>query len=243
MYGYIYKTTNLVNGKFYIGQHKYDKYEVDPTYFGSGLLLKESIKKYGIENFSVELLDKADSREELNNKEIYYISQLNARQDGYNLTDGGDGAPNLTEESRLKMKSMLGKHHSEKSNKKRSESLKKVQHSKEWAEKIAKSLKGRKQTEEQKALISSSKKGLVWYNNGAVEQMFAPTADIPQDFKRGRLNNPFPSQVGINKSKEQVEKMRISKRQMRWYTNGLIEKMFKEDEVPEGFIKGRLKHI
>lgn len=141
------------------------------------------------------------------------------------------------------MKSMLGKHHSDESNKKRSESLKKVQHSKEWAEKISESLRGRKQAEEQKALISSSKKGLVWYNNGTVEQMFAPTADIPQDFTRGRLNNPFPSQTGINKPKEQVEKMRISKRQTRWYTNGLIEKMLKETEVPEGFVRGRLKHI
>jgi len=69
---YIYKTTNLINGKIYIG--KSEKH-FNPNYYGSGILLKKSVKKYGIENFSVELIEKCDSIEELNYREKYWILQ------------------------------------------------------------------------------------------------------------------------------------------------------------------------
>jgi hypothetical protein len=49
----IYKTTNIVNGKIYIGQDKYD----NPNYLGSGKILQLSFQKYGIENFRKEILE------------------------------------------------------------------------------------------------------------------------------------------------------------------------------------------
>ena len=52
-YGYIYLTTNLINNKIYIGQHKG---KFNARYLGSGLHIKRSIKKYNRENFKVELL-------------------------------------------------------------------------------------------------------------------------------------------------------------------------------------------
>ena len=70
MYGYIYKTTNLVNNKIYIGQHKAYKF-MKRMYLGSGIKLKAAIKKYGRKNFTCELLDSADSFIELNTKEIF----------------------------------------------------------------------------------------------------------------------------------------------------------------------------
>ena len=65
----IYKTTNLINGKIYIGKDSKN----DPNYFGSGLLLRQSIKKYGKKNFKKEIIDFADSVKGLNEKEIYWI--------------------------------------------------------------------------------------------------------------------------------------------------------------------------
>ena len=90
MYGYIYKTTNLVNGKIYVGQHKATKFQ-KRKYLGSGLRIKEAIKKYGRSNFICELLDTAETFEELNQKEIFWISKLNAVDEtiGYNLAPGG----------------------------------------------------------------------------------------------------------------------------------------------------------
>lgn len=70
MYGYIYLTTNLINNKKYIGKHRATKFEPD-KYIGSGKILKEAILKEGIENFSCELIDTAENKEELNNKEKY----------------------------------------------------------------------------------------------------------------------------------------------------------------------------
>lgn len=54
MYGYIYKTTNLINGKIYVGQHKG---KFDRGYVGSGKILKLALTKYGKQNFLTELID------------------------------------------------------------------------------------------------------------------------------------------------------------------------------------------
>lgn len=98
MYGYIYLTTNLVNGKKYIGQHTAKDFSSD--YYGSGILLKKAIKKYGKNNFKVELLIPingvntiCESKEELNNAEIYYINLFNCISDDqyYNVASGGEG--------------------------------------------------------------------------------------------------------------------------------------------------------
>lgn len=90
----IYKITNLINGKIYIGQDKDDK----SWYFGSGLLIKRAIKKYGKENFKKETIDIAVTKEELTEKEKYWIKEL-CTQDptiGYNIADGGEGGDTLT---------------------------------------------------------------------------------------------------------------------------------------------------
>lgn len=89
MYGYIYETTNLINGKKYIGQHKSEKF--DRNYYGSGKILKQAIDKYKFENFSVKLIEKCNSQEELNEREIYWIAYYNAAKDEnyYNIGAGG----------------------------------------------------------------------------------------------------------------------------------------------------------
>ena len=67
---YIYRTTNLINGKTYIGQHK----RRPGRYFGSGLLLKNAIKKYGKENFKVEILyDNIQLKETADSVEMFAI--------------------------------------------------------------------------------------------------------------------------------------------------------------------------
>jgi hypothetical protein len=63
----IYKTTNTLNGKFYIGKSKYD----DPDYIGSGSILKKAIKKYGKENFVKEVIEHCEDETQLNIREIY----------------------------------------------------------------------------------------------------------------------------------------------------------------------------
>ena len=89
MIGYIYLTTNLVNNKKYIGQHRSSSF--DPSYLGSGTLFVKALKKYGSKNFSQEILCECETYEELDDKEIYYISLYDAvrRDDFYNVSLGG----------------------------------------------------------------------------------------------------------------------------------------------------------
>jgi len=92
MIGYIYKTTNLINKKIYIGQTKSNKFK--KNYFGSGIIIKESLKKYNKNNFTVEILSECFSKSEMNEKEIYYINlfKSNDLNIGYNLSSGGGGS-------------------------------------------------------------------------------------------------------------------------------------------------------
>lgn len=94
MFGYVYMTTNTVNGKKYIGRHKATEFE-GTKYLGSGKILYQAIDKYGEENFVVEMLCSCDSDEELNRMEDYYIQKYNAQNDSnfYNIRRGGSRGP------------------------------------------------------------------------------------------------------------------------------------------------------
>lgn len=93
MYGYVYLTTNLINGKKYIGMHKWNKDTIDESYYGSGIHLVRALNQYGKENFKVEIIEWCNSREELSQREAYWISYYKApiNEDFYNIEDGGFG--------------------------------------------------------------------------------------------------------------------------------------------------------
>lgn len=86
MFFTIYKITNKINGKFYIGMHKTK--DLNDGYMGSGKLIRRAIKKYGLENFSKEILHICDSEKDMKNKEkeLVIIGEMS-----YNLCDGGHG--------------------------------------------------------------------------------------------------------------------------------------------------------
>lgn len=89
MKGYIYKITNLINNKKYIGKHNGNK----PDYMGSGILLKHAIKKYGIKNFIKEILCECNTEDELCKMEKFYINVEDAvnNPNYYNMHAGGQG--------------------------------------------------------------------------------------------------------------------------------------------------------
>ena len=94
MYGYIYLTTNLVNGKKYVGRHKSEV--LDESYKGSGKILWRAIEKYGWDNFKTEIIRTCETAEELNQAEIEEIKSREAvtSEEYYNITAGGYwGAP------------------------------------------------------------------------------------------------------------------------------------------------------
>ena len=89
-YHFIYKTTNLVNNKFYVGMHSTD--DLEDGYFGSGKILQYSVSKYGVENHQVEILEFLSSREELKKREAEVVNEeLLAHPLCMNLKFGGEG--------------------------------------------------------------------------------------------------------------------------------------------------------
>ena len=97
MFGYIYKTTDKLNNFIYIGKKELAFF--DESYYGSGLKIRSIVKglvangKSLSDRFDVCMIDTADSMEELNNKEKYWIEKLDATNPkvGYNISHGGDG--------------------------------------------------------------------------------------------------------------------------------------------------------
>lgn len=90
----VYKTTNLLNGKFYVGKDSKN----DESYIGSGKILKQAIKKYGRENFKKEILEYCVDLNHLNEREKFWIAELKCRESDicYNIGTGGDGGDNIT---------------------------------------------------------------------------------------------------------------------------------------------------
>lgn len=151
-YYYVYKITNLVNGKIYIGKHSTTN--LDDNYMGSGVVLHKAYQTYGLVCFKKEIIDYYTSEEELNRGEIYWIARFNSTDPnvGYNLTQGGEGS--------------LGLIFSEEARRKISESKKGKPRSEEVKHKISETKKGKPRSEETARKISESMKGRIPWNKG-----------------------------------------------------------------------------
>jgi group I intron endonuclease len=98
----IYKTTNLINNKIYIGSHRTSN--IKDNYLGSGTLLKQAIKKYGKENFIKEILYIFDNADEMVQMERDLVNEEFVNQrNTYNMEIGGSGGKIWTKELRDKM--------------------------------------------------------------------------------------------------------------------------------------------
>ena len=211
MYGYIYLTTNLINNMKYIGQHKGTK--LDTHYFGSGDLIQRALSKYGKKNFSCNIIDTAQTAEELNQKEIYWINFYDAVNSKmfYNIARGGyiEGRKlghEVSESTRRKLRlANLGKKLSEETKRKMSLS----QRGKHVGDaNNAKLEKSRAKLKIANHGENNPAYGKHWYNNGIIT-VYAYTC--PDGFKPGRGN---------------------------WYNNGINEVF--ANKCPDGYSKGRL---
>lgn len=123
----IYKVTNRINGKIYIGQTIQPLVIRWDAHTRKGCVLYAAIQKYGKENFTVEQIDTATSRDELDQKEQYWIAHYDCiAPKGYNLTSGGRHYEFSDEVLKKKLENaprgekhpMFGKHHSDETKRK-----------------------------------------------------------------------------------------------------------------------------
>lgn len=191
MFGYIYLTTNLINGKKYIGQKTYNKF-LGNRYLGSGIALEKAIEKYGVSNFCVELLESCNSRHELNEREFYWISKFNAvnSENFYNMREGGHGG------------SVKGTFHHSESHKQYMSKILKGENNpnygtntNHWTEESRQkqsknmsgsgsSMYGKKHSDETKHKISEKFRGKVRINNG-IENKFALSGTLEDWLSKG----------------------------------------------------------
>lgn len=177
MFWCIYRITNLINGKTYIGQHKYKK--LDDSYMGSGTLIKRAIKKHGIENFKKEILySRIQYRETADDMERFAIKKERAiGKAEYNLANGGNGTGTVSDETKQKISKARSGKPTWNKGKPMSEEYKiklSMAHkgqvawnkgkkckplSEETKKKISESQKGKKMSEETRRKMSESQKG------------------------------------------------------------------------------------
>lgn len=255
MFGYIYKITNNLNNKVYIGKREKSKF--DEGYWGSGKYIKNAINKYGIENFSREILEWCADRDSLCEREAYYIDYLNTRnfEIGYNIAKGGigGGSPHTEEwklahsgsgngrfgkevskETRLKISTAnKGKVRTTETKEKISKSLKGVKKPDGFSEKVSKFQKGRvksnlelRHLRESRDSAASKTRGRKIYNNGVNERRFYDNDIIPDGYIKGRLKK---SHTKYNLPTD-----------YHWYNNGV--KAIYCRNCPDGFVPGRKIH-
>ena len=250
MYYYIYKITNLINGKIYIGKHQTT--DIDDDYFGSGKYLHRAFKKYGLENFRKDILLFLNNAEELALEERLVVNRdFVRRPDTYNLSIGGQN-PILYGENN----GFFNKTHSNNTKKR-------------WS----KQRKGRKLTNDWKANIGKGLKKLhsdspftrydgarITVTNGIFDLRIHPLATIPSGYYR-KTNKKYEEKdiltayevnymLANGKSYKQAVSSLFfksetfiandSKRKSKshWWNNGTVQTF--AVECPEGFVKGRL---
>ena len=266
-YGYIYKITNLLDGKIYIGLHTSPVF--DEKYWGGGSDIHAAQKLYGLENFSREIIQWCDSLEELNNAERYWIDFLDSRNPeiGYNIQPGGTqrfGYKHAeSTKQRLREKSLLRGPHGFWINDGKSEKFNKSSdpipdgYTKGRLKSTMIGIADKKRGKPNKKRPGcKSAKGTKWFTNGYIDVM---KHECSEGFWPGRSklpdmhgpNNPAYGKPSRNRGKKlslehrakvSATKKRQAKESPRvWITDGIIETLHIESKpIPSGFKRGRL---
>jgi len=147
----VYKTTNNINGKIYVGKDARNR----DSYLGSGKVFKLAVAKYGKENFTKTIIDKAESLDELAKKENFWVSFLDARNPdvGYNRAEGGVGGGGNGSGWKK------GKKHTEETREKMSKTHQILAKDVEYINKLRKAKIGVTKSEETKRRMSICKQG------------------------------------------------------------------------------------
>ncbi len=201
-FNFIYKTTNLINGRFYIGMHSTDNLE--DRYLGSGKRLRYSIKKHGIKNHKLEILEFLPNRDTLKTREKEIVNESLLKDPlCMNLKEGGEGGGKLWNEEHAKkfhaaggkkVFQMLSQKHSEKLKNnleyrsKYSKIMKEAdnpgfsgkRHSTASKEQMSKSHQGKHDGEK------NSQFGKIWVTNGYQNKMIKKES-ISEGWKPGRI--------------------------------------------------------
>ena len=186
----IYKTTNLVNGKQYIGRDSRN----NPNYLGSGHLLKLAIRKYGKENFKKEVIEECSSFEQMVEREEYWLNYYDAgnNETFYNMHNKGTGAEH-TDEWKEKMSKMAsgvnnpfyGKSHSTETRSRMSKSRKGTQWSDEYKKNMSLSMK----SSEKYLMYAENRRGKPRPEHSKkMKELYASGKIIPHNL--GKPNSP-----------------------------------------------------
>lgn len=211
----IYKITNKINGKIYIGKHQTQ--DLNDGYMGSGKLIKNAIEKYGIENFEKEILYQFETEKEMNIKEADLVTEDFVKEEtNYNLCPGGKGGWGYN-------------------NTKEGQKLREFSYDR-WRKAGSLALKRKLETDEKfkalhtKRLKESSKKGI-----GAQKIKY------PNGTFYGKIHSEQTKEK-IGKSNSELQKGKCNSQYgTMWITNGRENKKIKKDIdiIPEGWYKGR----
>jgi group I intron endonuclease len=184
MFGTIYRITNIHNGKIYIGQtvrsinSRWVRHKRDAIKKNSSLAIHGAIRKYGIKNFKIEIVEECKSLKEMNDREIFHIKHLNSMYpNGYNLTPGGYNTVHSQETRDKISKALKGKPSPNKGKKQKKSTIRKR----------TESLRGKKLSDKHKEKLSmAKKKPIVCIETGIV---------YPSTKEAGKAMNIFPSNI------------------------------------------------
>jgi hypothetical protein len=204
----VYETTNLLNGKTYIGKHITN--DPEDAYLGSGKLLRRAIEKYSRDVFQKTVLFDFDNEVDMNKKESQLVTEeYCALPSNYNLCRGGQGGFGYINQHGLANKSKERYHtqaHLERWEKRRRPMDKEISRlgNEAMLTKYPKSpFYGRTHSEEAKAKISksmsdmtgskNSQYGSIWINDGITSKKLPKDTPIPVGWSKGRKRSQLNS--------------------------------------------------